>query len=90
MTVRVKRKVYTADLEYHGAAGHGGFSGDQLGTGEFNFLIQPKRSFRSKNFRIIARSFRFSGFLIVGASQDRIAAGDVQGARHVPRSSKHS
>ncbi len=82
--------MYTADLEYHGAAVHGVFSGDQLGTGEFNFLIEPKRSFRSKNFRIIARSFRLSGFLIIVASQSRIAAGDVQGARHAPRPSKHS
>lgn len=81
--------MYTADLEYHGAAVHPVFSGDQLGTGEFNFLIEPKRSFSSKNFRIIARSFRLSGFLIV-ASQRRIAAGDVQGALHAPRSSKRS
>lgn len=78
--------MYTADLEYHSAAVHGVFSGDQLGTGE----IEPKRSFRSKNFRIIARSFRLSGFLIIVASQSRIAAGDVQGALHAPRPSKHS
>ena len=39
MTVRAKGKVYTADLEYH-AAVHGVFSGDQLGTGEFNFFIE--------------------------------------------------
>ena len=90
MTVRVKGKVYTADLEFHGAAVHRVFSGDQSGTGEFIFFIEPKRSFSSKNFRIIARPFRLSGFLIVVASQDRIAAGDVQGAVHAPRSSKYS
>jgi hypothetical protein len=73
--------VYTADLEYHGPAVHGVFSGDQLGTGEFNFLSSRK---------IVQRPFRFSGFLIVVASQDRIAAGDVQGALHAPRSSKRS
>ena len=82
--------MYTAGFEYHGAAVQGVFSGDQLGTGEFNSLIQPKRSFSGKNFRITARSFRFSGFLIVVPSRDRIAAGDVQGALHAPRSSKHS
>ncbi len=81
--------MYTAELECHGAAVHGVFCGDQLGTGEFNFFIEPKRSFSGKNFRIIARCFPLSGFLILVASQDRIAAGDVQ-ALHAPRSSKYS
>jgi hypothetical protein len=56
---------------------------------EDDFFIEPKRAFSSKNFRIIVRCFRSSGFLILIASQDRIAAGDVQGAFHAPRSSKY-
>jgi hypothetical protein len=39
-----KSRVYTANLEYHGAAVQGVVSGDQLGTGAFNFFIEPKRS----------------------------------------------
>jgi hypothetical protein len=60
------------------------------GHGEFNFFIEPKASFRSKYFRIIARCFCLAGFLLLVASQDRIAPGDVQGALHAPRSSKYS
>jgi hypothetical protein len=89
MTVRAKGRCILPSLSIT-APQYTSVSGDQLGTGEFNFFIEPKRWFSGKNFRIIARSFRLSGFLIVVASQDRIAAGDVQGALHAPRSSTYS
>jgi hypothetical protein len=43
-----KRGVYTADLEYHGARIHEVLSGDQLGTGEFNFFYEPRSSFNGR------------------------------------------